>query len=98
MGWNDRLPEDPYWPEVSQQDDRDSYENWLAYIEGQLDDANAELSSQNLTLEDLRRLTGVRILRTDEQTHENEDSRQSTYHQKERDDRTAQTSPDSQNV
>jgi len=59
MGWNDRLPEDPYWPEVSQQDDRDAYEHWLAYIESQLDEANTELSSQNLAPEDLRRLTGI---------------------------------------
>lgn len=65
MGWNDRLPEDPYWPDIARQDDRDSYENWLQYLDEQLEDANAELSSQNLTLEDLRRLTGIRTLRTE---------------------------------
>ncbi|NDD52281.1 hypothetical protein EBZ39_00115 [bacterium] len=60
MGWNDRLFEDPYWPEVSREDDRDSYENWLQYLENQLEDVNAELSSQNLAPEDLRRLAGIR--------------------------------------
>jgi len=63
MGWNDRLFEDPYWPEVNQQDDRDSYENWLQYLENQLEETNAELSSQNLTIEDLRRLTGIQSVR-----------------------------------
>lgn len=88
MGWNDRLPEDPYWPEVSQQDDRDSYEQWLAYIEGQLDEANAELSSQNLALEDLRRLSGilsvnketVREEAYDRKTQITEDEDQETQH------------------
>jgi hypothetical protein len=48
MGWNDRLPEDPYWPEQS--DDRDSYENWHMYLESQLNEieAGAGLSSQNV--------------------------------------------------
>lgn len=72
MGWNDRLPEDPYWPEVSLQDDRDSYENWLYYLESQVDDTNAELSSQTLTPEDLRRLSGLRTVRHTEIVNEEE--------------------------
>jgi hypothetical protein len=30
MGWNDRLPEDPYWPSHS---DAEAYEEWHRYLE-----------------------------------------------------------------
>ena len=32
MGWNDRLPEDPYIP-YANQDDQDAYDNWQMYLE-----------------------------------------------------------------
>lgn len=39
MGWNDRLPEDPYIPPENQSDDyyaqQYSYEEWLAYVKEQ---------------------------------------------------------------
>lgn len=35
MGWNDRLPEDPYVPPESFYRDRDDYEAWLEYITAQ---------------------------------------------------------------
>lgn len=49
MGWNDRLPEDPYTPPESFYRDRDDYEAWLEYVEAQLDaDTTSGLSSQNI--------------------------------------------------
>lgn len=48
MGWNDRLPEDPYTPPESFYRDRDDYEAWLEYVEAQLDKENAQLVSQNI--------------------------------------------------
>lgn len=48
MGWNDRLPEDPYTPPESFYSDRDAYEAWLDYIEMQLDKEATGLTSQNL--------------------------------------------------
>lgn len=48
MGWNDRLPEDPYTPPESFYRDRDDYEAWLEYVEMQLDKAETGLTSQNL--------------------------------------------------
>lgn len=32
MGWNDRLPEDPYIPPDAFYRDRDDYEAWLEYV------------------------------------------------------------------
>lgn len=49
MGWNDRLPEDPYIPPESFYRDRDDYEAWLDYVEMRLnEEERAGLSSQNL--------------------------------------------------
>lgn len=48
MGWNDRLPEDPYTPPESFYRDRDDYEAWLEYVETQLDKEGVGLTSQNL--------------------------------------------------
>lgn len=51
MGWNDRLPEDPYWPTYY---DADAYAEWHKYLEAcRLEDIKAMeqqvgLSSQNL--------------------------------------------------
>jgi hypothetical protein len=49
MGWNDRLPEDPYIPYESQAD-ADAYENWRMYVEGMFDAAEIEsgLTSNNV--------------------------------------------------
>jgi hypothetical protein len=44
MGWNDRLPDDPYRPYESQ-DDRDAYDNWQMYLEHCRQE---ELTSQNI--------------------------------------------------
>jgi hypothetical protein len=49
MGWNDRLPEDPYIPPESFYRDRDDYEAWLEYVDAQLDaEENAGFTSQNI--------------------------------------------------
>lgn len=48
MGWNDRLPEDPYTPPESFYRDRDDYEAWLEYVEMQLERESAGVTSQNL--------------------------------------------------
>lgn len=51
MGWNDRLPEDPYWPSYY---DAEAYEEWRKYLEAcqreELDPTKntAGLSSQNI--------------------------------------------------
>lgn len=51
MGWNDRLPEDPYIPFESEED-RTAYEEWLHYLESQLADEEqaAGLTSANIEL------------------------------------------------
>jgi hypothetical protein len=92
MGWNDRLPEDPYWPE--QNSDREAYENWLAYLESQLDEAEhaAGLTSQNVDPADLARRTSIY------ENENNEDSRQPAHHQEEQRDRRADTATDSQDI
>ena len=49
MGWNDRLPEDPYIPPESFYRDRDDYEAWLEYVEMSLEkEARSGLTSQTL--------------------------------------------------
>ena len=49
MGWNDRLPEDPYIPPREYYQDREEYEAWLDYIEMRLaEEDKAGLTSQNL--------------------------------------------------
>jgi len=51
MGWNDRLPEDPYWPTHS---DAEAYEEWHRYLEEcrrediVVMEQGAGLSSQNV--------------------------------------------------
>jgi hypothetical protein len=47
MGWNDRLPEDPYIPTESYYD-RQEYEAWMEYIASKNAPPAAGLSSQNL--------------------------------------------------
>lgn len=48
MGWNDRLPEDPFIPSAEYYRDRDDYEAWRAYGEARLQEELAGLSSQNV--------------------------------------------------
>lgn len=48
MGWNDRLPEDPYIPPPEYYQAREEYEAWLDYIEMRLAEEDAGLTSQNL--------------------------------------------------
>jgi hypothetical protein len=49
MGWNDRLPEDPYIPPREYYQDREEYEAWLEYIDMRLaEEEEAGLTSQNL--------------------------------------------------
>lgn len=49
MGWNDRLPEDPYTPAPEYYHDRDEYEAWLEYVETRLIEQELTgLTSQNL--------------------------------------------------
>lgn len=97
MGWNDRLFEDPYWPEQNN-DDRDSYENWCAYIESQLDEAeaNAGISSQNISKDDIRRLTAIVDEGNEKETNDN--SRQPAHNQEECDSRPTGTPADCQDV
>jgi hypothetical protein len=78
MGWNDRLPEDPYWPE--QNEDRDSYENWCAYIEYQFlksqQSPSAGLTSQNVDPAEFLRRTAIQQEQKN-QTHEQTNARES---------------------
>lgn len=48
MGWNDRLPEDPFIPYENQKD-RDDYEAWHAYVESCRLEKEGGLTSQNVT-------------------------------------------------
>lgn len=48
MGWNDRLPEDPYTPSSAYYRDREDYEAWLEYLETRLNEEQSGLTSQNL--------------------------------------------------
>lgn len=49
MGWNDRLPEDPYIPPREYYQDRQEYEAWLEYVDMRLaEEEQAGLTSQNL--------------------------------------------------
>ena len=48
MGWNDRLPEDPFIPSDAYYQEREEYEAWLDYVEAKLREEDTGLSSQNL--------------------------------------------------
>jgi hypothetical protein len=53
MGWNDRLPEDPYTPYESH-DEQDAYDNWLNYVESlRAEEAASGLTSVTATAEEL---------------------------------------------
>lgn len=47
MGWNDRLPEDPYIPTESYYE-RQEYEAWMEYLASKENAPAAGLSSQNV--------------------------------------------------
>lgn len=49
MGWNDRLPEDPFIPSETYYRDKEDYEAWLDYMEAKLrEEDEISLSSQNI--------------------------------------------------
>lgn len=49
MGWNDRLPTDPYLPpEDYYQSGAEEYHAWLEYVEMRLNENEPGLTSQNL--------------------------------------------------
>lgn len=49
MGWNDRLPTDPYLPpEEYYQSGAEEHHAWLEYVEMRLHDESRGISSQNL--------------------------------------------------
>lgn len=49
MGWNDRLPEDPFIPSDDYYQAREDYEAWLDYVEAKLrEEDELGLSSQNI--------------------------------------------------
>jgi hypothetical protein len=49
MGWNDRLPEDPFIPSDTYYQERDEYEAWLDYMEAKLrEEDKISLTSQNI--------------------------------------------------
>lgn len=47
MGWNDRLPEDPFIPSSDYYQEQDRYEAWLEYITARAMEAD-QLTSQNI--------------------------------------------------
>lgn len=51
MGWNDRLPEDPFIPFANEKD-RDDYEAWNTYVE-ECHAKETGLTSQNVTPDQL---------------------------------------------
>ena len=49
MGWNDRLPEDPFIPSDAYYQEREEYEAWLDYVEAKLrEEDETSLTSQNI--------------------------------------------------
>lgn len=49
MGWNDRLPNDPYLPpDEYYRNGEEEYHAWLEYVEMRLAEEDARLTSQNL--------------------------------------------------
>lgn len=58
MGWNDRLPEDPFIPSDAYYQEREEYEAWLDYVEAKLrEEDETSLSSQNIDPAILARAT-----------------------------------------
>lgn len=89
MGWNDRLPEDPFIP-YENETDRDNYEAWQEYLvylaaqtETALDADTAGLTSQNIDPVSLRR---------DVQEHPNAD-RQANHQTSKQTDRLEERIP-----
>jgi hypothetical protein len=48
VGWNDRLPEDPFTPSAEYYRDREEYEAWLEYVEARLQEEETGITSQNI--------------------------------------------------
>lgn len=48
MGWNDRLPVDPFIPSDDYYEEQDRYEAWLEYQNICASDAERQLTSQNV--------------------------------------------------
>lgn len=48
MGWNDRLPEDPFIPSTDYYQEQDRYEEWLEYVSARAAEEELMLSSQNI--------------------------------------------------
>ena len=47
MGWNDRLPTDPYLPPDDYYREKEEYEAWLDYVEASMNEPQG-LTSQNI--------------------------------------------------
>ena len=48
MGWNDRLPEDPFIPSDSYYEAQYAHEEWMRYIEMCATEEQQKLTSQNI--------------------------------------------------
>ena len=48
MGWNDRLPEDPFIPSDSYYEAQYAHEEWMRYIEMCATEKQQKLTSQNI--------------------------------------------------
>lgn len=48
MGWNDRLPEDPFAPPNEYYEEQDRYEAWLEYTMARAAENDRQFSSQNI--------------------------------------------------
>ena len=53
MGWNDRLPEDPFVPPNDYYEEQDRYEAWLEYTIARAAEHELQLSSQNIAPKEL---------------------------------------------
>jgi hypothetical protein len=56
MGWNDRLPVDPFIPSSDYYQEQDRYEAWLEYVTARAMEAD-QLTSQNVDPAQLKRIS-----------------------------------------
>ena len=67
MGWNDRIPEDPFIPSDEYYRAKEEYEAWLDYVEARLrEEDKVSLTSQNI---DPATLAGASQLQETPQRH-----------------------------
>jgi hypothetical protein len=66
MGWNDRLPEDPFIPVESYYEEHDRYEAWLEYQNICAAETERQLTSQNI---DPAMLAGKPLQETPQRRH-----------------------------